>query len=265
MFLRLVVVVSFLLLGLPALAHDTWVETNTNLIRTGDAVHIDLKLGNHGNDHRDFKLAGKLAAPDCRLEVAAPDGRRYDLQQRLADVGYTPQEGYWTTKFAASEPGLYTVLHTFDRVVPYAPIRAIKSAKTMFLVSESLDRVPRDQTGFDRQAGHAFELIPLTNPVAPMGPGQRINVRLLFQGKPLAGARISFIPRGQSLAEGMDSEYERTSDLKGEASFTPRSGNVYLVVAHHADPNAAGDGYEATKYSATLVVFVPELCPCCVE
>ena len=41
-------------------AHDTWVQTNTNLIRTGDAVHIDLMLGNHGNDHRDFKLASKL-------------------------------------------------------------------------------------------------------------------------------------------------------------------------------------------------------------
>lgn len=98
-----------------------------------------------------------------------------------------------------------------------------------------------------------------------MGPGQPINVRLLFQGKPLAGARISFIPRGQSLAEGMDSEYERTSDSQGAASFTPRSGNVYLVVAHHMDADADGDGYEATKYSATLVVFVPELCPCCVE
>jgi uncharacterized GH25 family protein len=42
-------------------AHDTWVQTNTNLVRTGDAVHIDLMLGNHGNDHRDFKLASKFA------------------------------------------------------------------------------------------------------------------------------------------------------------------------------------------------------------
>ena len=23
-------------------AHDTWVQTNTNLVRTGDAVHIEL-------------------------------------------------------------------------------------------------------------------------------------------------------------------------------------------------------------------------------
>jgi uncharacterized GH25 family protein len=43
-----------------ALAHDTWIQTNTNLVRVGDAVSVDLMLGNHGNDHRDFKIAGKV-------------------------------------------------------------------------------------------------------------------------------------------------------------------------------------------------------------
>ena len=45
------------LLTLPANAHDTWVQTNTNVIRTGDAVHIDLMLGNHGNDHLSVRNA----------------------------------------------------------------------------------------------------------------------------------------------------------------------------------------------------------------
>lgn len=246
-------------------AHDTWVETHTNIIRCGDAVHIDLKLGNHGNNHRDFKLASKLDARDCNLEVVAPDGKHYDLRERLADVGYAPNEGYWTTKFAAAVPGLYTVLHTYDRVVSYAPVRAIKSAKTVFVVSESLDRVPTGHTGFDRVFGHPLELVPTVNPVTPMGPGQPIKVRLLFKGKPLTGARVSFVPRGHSLAEGVDTDYERVTDEKGEASFTPRTGNVFLVVAHHHDATAGGEGYDSTKYSATMVVFVPEVCACCAE
>jgi len=260
-----VVLIAGVLLASTAQAHDTWVETNTNVVRVGDAAHIDLKLGNHGNDHRDFKLAGKLDSRDCQLEVVAPDGERYDLRERLADVGYAPREGYWTAKFVAAEPGLYTVVHTYDRVVSYAPIRAIKSAKTMFVVSESLDRIPRAPAGFDRVEGHALELVPTTNPVTPMGPGQPIRVRLLFEGKPLSETRVSFIPRGHALAEGMDPEYERMTDETGAATFTPRTGNTYLVVAHHHDTDAAGDGYESTKYSATLVVFVPEVCTCCTE
>lgn len=253
------------LLASPVLAHDTWVETNSHIVRSGDAVHIDLKLGNHGNDHRDFKLASKIDAKDCTLQVLAPGGKKYDVRDSLVDLGYAPKEGYWTGKFVAAELGLYTVASTSDRVVSYAPTRSVKSAKTMFVVSGSLDKIARDQTGFDVPLGHALELVPTSNPVVPMGPGQSINVQLMFKDKPLADTKISFIPRGETLEEGFDAEYERTTDARGQAGFTPRTGNVYLVVAHRLEPNESGDGYESTKYSATLVVYVPEVCPCCIE
>jgi uncharacterized GH25 family protein len=249
----------------PALAHDTWVETNTNVVRTGDAVHVDLKLGNHGNDHRDSKLAGKVELDGLTLDVLSPDGNSYDLKSELVDTGYAPKEGYWTAKFVPAKPGLYLVAHQRDGVVHYAPTRSIKSAKTFFVVSPSLDRVSEDHPGFDRVLGHPLELVPVTNPVTPMGPGQSLTVKLLYKGKPMAGARISFIPRGHALREGFDPDYERTTDARGHASFTPRTGNVYLVVAHHQEPGESGENYENTKYSATLTVFVPEICPCCGE
>ncbi|MCB9875857.1 MAG: DUF4198 domain-containing protein [Planctomycetaceae bacterium] len=259
-------IIIIMVLGVgPALAHDSWVETNSHLVRSGDAVHIDLKLGNHGNDHRDFKLASKIDAKDCAIQVLAPEGKKYDLRAGLSDLGYAPKEGYWSGKFVAAQPGLYTVVHTSDRVVSYAPTRSIKSAKAMFVVSDSLDKIARDQTGFDKSLGHALEIVPTTNPVVPMGPGQPINVQVLYQGKPWSGAKVSFIPRGESLEEGFDAEFERTTDAQGLASFTPRTGNVYLVVTHRQEPEASGEGYENTKYSATLVVYVPEICPCCNE
>ncbi|HEY7312538.1 MAG TPA: DUF4198 domain-containing protein [Gemmataceae bacterium] len=246
-------------------AHDTWVQTNTNVVRPGDNVHLDLMLGNHGNDHRDFKLAGKIDQEGCTLTVLAPDGKRYDLRDRLVDAGYTPKEGYWTTRFAAARPGLYLVAHTSDKVVSYAPTRSVKSAKTFFLVSKSLDNVPRDNPGFDKPLGHALELVPQASPVTPMGPGTPIKVKLLYKGKPLTGARVSFIPRGTTLNETFDPRYERKTDAEGRASFTPTEGNYYLVVAHHLEPKESGEKYKSTKYSATLTVLVPQVCPCCGE
>lgn len=251
--------------ALSALAHDTWVQTNTNLIRTGDAVHVDLMLGNHGNEHRDFKLASKVALEGCRLTMHDPKGRKYEIAERLADTGYTPKEGFWTTKFAATVPGLYLVEHSMDRVVNHGrPVRSVKSAKTFFVVSSSLDRVPFENPGFDKLLGHPLELVPTANPVTPMGPGKPIAVRLLLNGKPLPEARISFIPRGETLSSGFDAKFERTTDSQGQAEFVPTSGNYYLVVAHHKT-DERGDGYEATQYSAALTVFVPDVCPCCGE
>jgi uncharacterized GH25 family protein len=246
-------------------AHDTWVQTNTNVVRAGDTVHIDLMLGNHGNDHRDFKIAGKLDLAGSTLQVIAPDGKHYDLKDHLLDLGYAPKEGYWTARFSGNLPGLYQVAQTSDKIVNYTPVRSIKSAKTYFVVSKSLDKVSQDNPGFDKPLGHALELVPETNPVTPMGPGTPIKVRLLFKGKALAGARVSFIPRGETLTEGFDDRYERKTDAQGRASFTPKEGNVYLVVAHLEDAAASGKGYQSTKFSATLTVFVPQICPCCGE
>jgi uncharacterized GH25 family protein len=254
-----------LLLATAALAHDTWVQTNTNVVRAGDNVHIDLMLGNHGNDHRDFKLASKPDLAASTLEVVDPNGKHYDLKDRLADTGLAPTEGYWTARFVGKEPGLYVVAHTMDKVVSYAPVRSVKSAKTYFVVSKSLDKVAADNPGFDKPLGHALELVPDANPVTPMGPGTAIKVRLLFKGKPLADARVSFIPRGETLTEGFDKRYERMTDEKGGASFTPTAGNYYLVVAHKEVAGEKGKGYDSTKYSATLTIYVPQVCPCCGE
>ena len=250
-----------------ALAHDAWVQTNTNLIRPGDVVHVDLMLGNHGNEHRDFKIAGKLPLEGASLDVIAPDGSTYDVKGGLVDTGYAPQEGYWTTRFEPAKPGLYTVAQRSDRVMSYAPERAIKGAKTFFVAAESLDRPRADNPGFDRPLGHDLELVPVTNPVTPMGPGNPIKVRLLYHGKPLAGERVSFIPRGAALKPGLDPQYERMTDARGEATFEPTEATTYLIAAHKTEPKQGGtlDGkpYEFTKYSATLTIYVPRLCPCC--
>lgn len=254
---------AFFLVVVPGVhAHDTWVQTNTNICRVGDNVFIDLMLGNHGNDHRDFKLAGKVDPAKGTLEVIGPDGKRYDLKERLTDLGYTPKEGFWNVRFAGAQPGLYLASHTSDGVVSYAPKRSVRSAKTFFVLSKSLDKVPQENPGFDKVLGHPFELVPESNPVTPMGPGQSLKVRLYFKGKPLANEKISFIPRGHTLAEGFDKTYERMTDDQGRASFTFKEGNYHLIVAHREEKEA-GKGYDTIKYAATLAVFVPQLCPCC--
>lgn len=243
----------------PTTAHDTWVQANTNVVRTGEAVHIDLMLGNHGNDHRDFKLASKLPGEAIQtFAVRGPDGKTTDLKAVAADVGLTAKDGYHSAKFVAAKPGVHVAYQASDAVVNHGkPTRSIRSAKTVFLASDSLDKVPPDATGFDAPLGHPLELVPTANPVAPMGPGKPIRVQLLHNGKPLEGVRVSFVPRGVTLKEGADADHERTTDAEGKASWTPKTGNVHLVVARHATTES-GDKYEATQYAATLVVIVPE-------
>jgi uncharacterized GH25 family protein len=264
--MRLTVLLTPLLLlaaSLPLLAHDSWVQTNTQLVRVNDIVHVELLLGNHGNEHRDFRLAGKVKLDATTLTLTAPDGASSDLKPTLTDQGLSEAEGFWATRVKATQPGLYTIVHTADAVATYAPKRTVKSSKTFFVASPKLDNVSEKTTGFDRIYGHALELVPLTHPVTPMGPGQLLHVQLLYKGKPLAGQRVAFIPRGVTLADGTDPNYERITDEQGVASFEFRDGNYYLIAAHYEDPSDKGPGYDSTKYSATISLIVPAVCPCC--
>ena len=77
---HVVAVLIAALIPLPARAHDTWLQVSAQAVRPDDVVHVDLFLGNHGNDHRDFKIAGKVGSLDgVQLEVIGPDGRKTEI------------------------------------------------------------------------------------------------------------------------------------------------------------------------------------------
>lgn len=249
-------------LSATARAHDTWVEASSRLVAVGDVVHVELFLGNHGNDHRDFKVAGKLASLEgATLDVMGPDGKRIDLVPDAVDVGYAPKEGFWAARFVPSKAGLHCVAHTREGI--HGRKRGIKSGKTFLVAADKFDALPNGGVPHAEPLGHALELVPEVHPVLERGPGRPLSVRLLFRGKPLANHRVSFVPRGTVLSEGFDPGFERMTDSEGRCTFEPREGNLVLVVAHLEKPDEAGADHDRTVYSATLVVDVPQRCPCC--
>ena len=245
-------------------AHDTWVQSSPRLVRPDDVVHIDLFLGNHGNEHRDFKIAGKLGSLEgVQVGVIGPDGRKTDLVPDMVDLGYAPKEGFWTARFVPATAGLHCVAHYREGIRHGA--MGFKGGKTYFLAAESLDSPAKTEATILEPLGHPLELVLESHPVLDCGPGKPIVVRLLLKGKPLADQVVSFIPRGVTLAEGFDPNHERKTDADGRCSYTPKEGNLVLVVTHHVDLEQKGEGYEKANYAATLVLDVPQRCPCCAE
>ena len=250
---------------LAAVAHDTWLQASPRLVQPDDVVHIGLFLGNHGNDHRDFKIASKVGSLDeVQVEVIGPDGRKTDLRPDMADLGYAPKEGFWSGRFVPAVEGLHCVAH-FRQGVRHGAM-GFKGGKAYFLASESLDTPGKPDAsggGLPEPLGHPLELVLESHPVLGCGPGKPITVQLLFKGKPLADQVVSFIPRGVTLAEGFDAEHECKTDAEGRCSYTPKEGNLVLVVTHLVKPEEQGEGYDKTAYAATLVIDVPQRCPCC--
>lgn len=236
-------------------AHDTWVEAGSLQVRTGEYVYVDLRLGNHGNNHRDFKLASKITLAPCELSILGPDGTRQDVKSKLVDTGSAEKEGYWTTRFEAKDSGVYEVLHKLDTL--HGKTRAIKSSKTYFVASDlKSDGSVRGQENI-KTLGLGLEFV-LETPIEQLAAGTPIRLRLLRSGKPVSGTLVSFVPRGITLSEGVDSTYEHKTNSEGRVEFTPSEGNLILAVAHFVADDEKGEGFDKTHYGATIVLPVPQ-------
>ncbi|MBL8869837.1 MAG: DUF4198 domain-containing protein [Planctomycetaceae bacterium] len=234
-------------------AHDTWVETASLTVRQNEWLYVDLRLGNHGNEHRDFKLASKITLAPCTLTLISPDGKQVDLKPNLKDLGNAEKEGYWSARVVAEQTGLYQVWHTLDTL--HGKVRAVKSSKTFFV---SRDNGP---ASFDAASQHTIGSgleFMLETPINQLAAGKPISLTVLWKGKPAPNVRVAFVPRGETLSPGEDKTYERVSDQNGRVEFTPREGNLVLAVAHYVAEDEKSEKYEKTHYGATLVLPVPQ-------
>lgn len=245
--------ISLLIGAVPSNAHDTWLEPGTATVPVGEYTYIHLMLGNHGNDHRDFKLASKITLEPCSLTVVDPAGSTYDLKPAITDMGHAEKEGFWTARYVFAKPGIHRFVHTLDTL--HRTTRAVKSAKTFVTAVD--DGKPNSDVA-NEDVCHKFGLeLVLKTPFATIEAGHPIELQVMRSGKPLPKARVTFVPRGTSLAGEFDAKYERISDSDGRVQFVPEQGNVLFAVVHHMAEDEAGEGYENTHYSAAMVIQVP--------
>ncbi|TWT75264.1 DUF4198 domain-containing protein [Allorhodopirellula solitaria] len=242
-----------------AAAHDVWLQTNSPLIRTGEVAHVDLRLGNHGNHHRDFKLAGRINLDWVTVDHITPDGARADIKDAMFTTASAEKEGYWTTPLSVSQPGVHCVVEQLDRVMQHgASVRGIRTAKTYFLVADSLDNPALRSHSHEEPLDLPFELVLQTCPMSEVKVGAPITVQVLHQGKPISDVVVSFIPEGAELDGEFDPEYEFRTDAEGMATFTAQDANRHLIVAHYTAEDESSDEYAFTSYGSTITLHVPK-------
>lgn len=244
---------SLMMVSSLASAHDTWVEAGPLSVRQGEYVYVNLMLGNHGNQHRDFRLASKITLAPCSLQVSGPDKHLSDLKPSIIDMGSAEKEGFWTARYEPQASGVHEVVHTLDTL--HGTTRAVKSAKTYFVVESGQKQRPTEPA-LPAPHGHGLELLLHTDTMK-LAAGTEVRIQVLRSGQPLPEARVTFVPRGTLLAAGFDEQHERTSDANGFVSYVPAEGNVYLAIVHMLAAEESGQGYDKTHYSAALVLPIP--------
>lgn len=106
-------------------------------------------------------------------------------------------------------------------------------------------------SGHERVLGLTLELIPEKNPYT-LAAGQELPVRLLYQGKPLAGAKVAAVPKDQPARQ-----VSARTDAQGRVRLPLAGAGVWLVKAVHMIAAPPGAGADWESFWASLTFALP--------
>jgi uncharacterized GH25 family protein len=249
-------------LSTPALlAHNFWIEPSTFTPAVGQRVTVRLRVGVELQGDpvpRDPKLIKRFVAVGPSSEAPVPG------------VPNTEPAGFE----AFSAPGLYTIVYDsgrspieidaakFETYLKEEGLEAIgttrarqgksaAAAKEVFSrCAKSLIAVGGGSAGFDRVLGQRIELVAEKNPYALAGGGE-LPVRLLYQGKPLAGALVMALQRGRP------DKLTARSDSKGRVLLKLDRPGFWLIKAVHMVPAPADAGADWESFWSSLTFALP--------
>jgi uncharacterized GH25 family protein len=229
--------------GSAARAHDFWVQPDAFWVGAGAVVPFTLQVG-HGPARQRSPIP---LARITRFTATAPDGTVSDLRGRL-HPGALGQDG--DLRLAAAGPQVL-VLQTDDRAQSHLPalryndyLRAegltpalvfrARTHRTDMDGSEAYSRQAKAlvqvgptggaQAQVLRPVGLPLEIVPERSPYAEPRP-PNLPVRVLFAGRPLAGALVKLTDLTHDAAPA---EQHRT-DAAGRATFVMPANGQWLL------------------------------------
>jgi uncharacterized GH25 family protein len=246
------------------LAHDGWVEVPA-IVEKGQPVTIALMLGNHANEHRSYRLAGKWSPKYLKLMVIEPSGNVNDITASLVDLGEDDEKtgpkgpkGFHIAPFTPTAEGVHVVLAREEQVLQHGDepkFRSVRSARAAFAALRN-PRVAEGKktTGFGRTFAidNVMEIVPISNPIA-VTQNDRVILELRYKGKPFANQTLSVVGR----LNGPASAQDLTTDEKGRVSIMAASADSYLVRFKFDERSERQEGqYDLSSYEATYVFQV---------
>ncbi len=242
-------------------AHDTWLLPSSVTVAPGSAVTLDLTSGMAFPATEAAVKPDRLAAARCRLAGKILDISDHTLAEKSLRLRIRAESPGIATIWAESKPrtldlkpaevkeyleeigAMETVGREWERSPEPRKWRETytKHAKTFLRVG-----TPENDGSWAEPTGMALEIIPEKDPTALIA-GTDISIRLLLDGRPLAGLAVGIRAAGQKTGR------LQKTDVEGRVSFRlDRSGWFLLYATQIARP--ANPGGEWVSHFATLTV-----------
>lgn len=246
---------SVVVAATPAFAHDFWIEPTTFRPAPGEVVKLHLRVGEHFVGEPVKRSDAKIErfvvldpgtgkeSPVLGPDGADPAGLLRASGKGVSVIGYRSRHSsviLESAKFEAylKEEGLEGVIEARAKAGKSAEpgVEIYSRCAKALLATQAGDG--GDGKGFDALLGFTLEIVPEANPFA-LKPGEKLPVKLLFEGKPLEGVLVVAIN-----ASDPASRAEARTDAAGRVSLSLGKAGKWLVKGVHMVPVTTRDDAE---------------------
>ncbi|HEY3170075.1 MAG TPA: DUF4198 domain-containing protein [Thermoanaerobaculia bacterium] len=245
----------------PLLAHDFWIEPTSFHPEVGTVVGIALRVG---QDFRGDPVPRMTESIEKFVVVSRSGDKPVDgvSGRDPAGIVRVAEPGYLLVGYRSLPKRIDLPAEKFERYLKEEGLEAViatraargdsqKSSKEIYsrCAKAIIDAEGGGASGYDRALGFRLELVPEKAPKEVVG-GRSMPVRLVFEGKPLAGALVVVMNRDEP-----KKRLSARTDTSGRVAFD-LSGGVWLVKSVHmvAAPRPSGADWESLWASLTFEV-----------
>jgi uncharacterized GH25 family protein len=236
---------ALLIFPLSSQAHMFWLLTDRDSPKVNEAVQVEIGFGHKFPRDEEIK-AERLGSIKC----VGPDGREVALK-KISTIRY---------ELVPSQKGVYVIA---AQVVPGFVSRTPKGMKLgtkkevpdanlcfrFDMAGKTLINVGAPKQGFNRRAQSTLEIMPLKN-LSTLKVGKTLPIRVIFQGKPLAGAKVEFTHEQADPQKPF--AFLGKTDAQGEIQVKLDKPGRWLLVASHKTPYNNPEECDENSYRASL-------------
>ncbi len=233
-----------LLMTVAARAHDLWLMADQPA--AGQPARLTVAFGHSFPSDQGVEQA-KLLAPTLRgpqgvVALKAGDKQDWLGAAPLAPGSYVATAGLKPTWFSKTPEG-YQDLPKDQTPGAISCVRSVKYAKALINLGGKPGEIPQP-------LGQTLEIVPLADP-AGLKAGGELPVRVLFEGKPLAGAQV--LATFASFSQASDTyAFAARAGKDGKALVKLWHPGHWLILVKHEYPYANPAECDKFMHSATL-------------
>ncbi|MFP3867609.1 MAG: DUF4198 domain-containing protein [Desulfobacteraceae bacterium] len=240
------VLALILILPMSSHAHMFWLLTDKDTPQVNEPVQVEIGFGH--KFPKDEEIKAERLGP---VKALGPDGQELSLK-KISITQYElvpPAAGVYVIS-AQMIPGFVT---RTPQGVKMQTKKGVPDANYCFrfdMAAKTVVAAGGQQQGANRPVQSNLEILPLQDPTT-MKTGDTLRVRIVFQGKPLAGAKLEFSHEGWTDPQKPFTSLGKTNE-KGEIQVKVDKPGWWLLTASHKTPYEDPEECDDYFYRASL-------------